>query len=117
MVQIFILQFLLFSIIVHVHIVQVYRVSDLEVVSMLPSAEDEVNVACFHPLAGGGLAYGTKVRARICLYLFSPLKIMNVSMQIHCVINCRKVGLECWSAIELTIIRFLLDQILYHLKT
>lgn len=28
---------------------------------MLPSAEDEVNVACFHPLAGGGLAYGTKV--------------------------------------------------------
>ncbi|CAI9762994.1 unnamed protein product [Fraxinus pennsylvanica] len=25
-----------------------------------PSAEDEVNVACFHPSAGGGLVYGTK---------------------------------------------------------
>ncbi|KAL1826102.1 uncharacterized protein LOC108214942 [Daucus carota subsp. sativus] len=41
-------------------VLEVYRVSDLEVVSMLPSAEDEVNVACFHPFAGGGLAYGTK---------------------------------------------------------
>ncbi|GFZ17643.1 transducin family protein [Actinidia rufa] len=39
---------------------QVYRVSDIELVSVLPSAEDEVNVACFHPLAGGGLVYGTK---------------------------------------------------------
>ena len=28
---------------------------------MLPSAEDEVNVACFHPSPGGGLVYGTKV--------------------------------------------------------
>lgn len=34
----------------------------MELVSVLPSAEDEVNVACFHPLAGGGLVYGTKVR-------------------------------------------------------
>ena len=41
---------------------QVYRVSDMELVSVLPSAEDEVNVACFHPLAGSGLVYGTKVR-------------------------------------------------------
>ncbi|XP_052626722.1 uncharacterized protein LOC128133368 [Lactuca sativa] len=39
---------------------QVYRVSDMELVSVLPSAEDEVNVACFHPLAGVGLFYGTK---------------------------------------------------------
>ncbi|KAE9460740.1 hypothetical protein C3L33_07343, partial [Rhododendron williamsianum] len=39
---------------------QVYRVSDMELVSVLPSAEDEVNVACFHPLAGGGIVYGTK---------------------------------------------------------
>lgn len=38
-----------------------YRVSDMELVRVLPSAEDEVNVACFHPLAGGGLVYGTKV--------------------------------------------------------
>lgn len=41
-------------------VLEVYRVSNLELVSILPSAEDEVNVACFHPLAGGGLAYGTK---------------------------------------------------------
>ncbi|KAL7613983.1 hypothetical protein Lser_V15G08285 [Lactuca serriola] len=32
----------------------------MELVSVLPSAEDEVNVACFHPLAGAGLVYGTK---------------------------------------------------------
>ncbi|PRQ38416.1 putative WD40/YVTN repeat-like-containing domain-containing protein [Rosa chinensis] len=39
---------------------QVYRVSDMELVRILPSAEDEVNVACFHPSVGGGLVYGTK---------------------------------------------------------
>jgi activator-of-BECN1-regulated-autophagy protein 1 len=33
----------------------------MELVGVLPSAEDEVNVACFHPIAGGGLVYGTKV--------------------------------------------------------
>ncbi|GAU27554.1 hypothetical protein TSUD_29860, partial [Trifolium subterraneum] len=38
----------------------VYRVSDLELVRVLPSAEDEVNVACFHPFPGAGLVYGTK---------------------------------------------------------
>lgn len=42
---------------------QVYRVSDMELVRVLPSAEDEVNVACFHPSVGGGLIYGTKVSA------------------------------------------------------
>lgn len=40
---------------------QVYRVSDMALVRVLPSAEDEVNVACFHPSVGGGLVYGTKV--------------------------------------------------------
>uniref|UniRef100_A0A8N4F0S6 Uncharacterized protein LOC105037476 n=1 Tax=Elaeis guineensis var. tenera TaxID=51953 RepID=A0A8N4F0S6_ELAGV len=30
-------------------ILEVYRVSDMELVKVLPSAEDEVNVACFHP--------------------------------------------------------------------
>lgn len=34
----------------------------MELVRVLPSAEDEVNVACFHPSAGGGLVYGTKVK-------------------------------------------------------
>ncbi|KAL6518143.1 hypothetical protein OROMI_033844 [Orobanche minor] len=38
----------------------IYRVSDMELVRILPIAEDEVNVACFHPLVGGGLVYGTK---------------------------------------------------------
>ncbi|KAK8933417.1 hypothetical protein KSP39_PZI015884 [Platanthera zijinensis] len=37
----------------------IYRDSDMELVRVLPSAEDEVNVACFHPLPGGGLVYGT----------------------------------------------------------
>lgn len=41
-------------------ILEIYRVSDMELVRVLPSAEDEVNVACFHPLVGGGLIYGTK---------------------------------------------------------
>nr|GEW31457.1 hypothetical protein [Tanacetum cinerariifolium] len=41
-------------------VLEVYRVSDMELVSVLPSAEDEVNVASFHPFAGGGLVYGTK---------------------------------------------------------
>ncbi|CAI9298011.1 unnamed protein product [Lactuca saligna] len=44
----------------HQKSVQVYRVSDTELVSVLSSAEDEVNVACFHPLAGSGLVYATK---------------------------------------------------------
>ena len=33
----------------------------MELVRVLPSSEDEVNVACFHPLVGSGLVYGTKV--------------------------------------------------------
>ena len=41
-------------------ILEVYRVSDMSLVRMLPSAEDEVNVATFHPRCGGGLVYGTK---------------------------------------------------------
>ncbi|KAF6141831.1 hypothetical protein GIB67_003202 [Kingdonia uniflora] len=40
-------------------ILEVYRVSDMELVRVLPTAEDEVNVACFHPLVGEGLVYGT----------------------------------------------------------
>uniref|UniRef100_A0A0D9VEZ7 Uncharacterized protein n=1 Tax=Leersia perrieri TaxID=77586 RepID=A0A0D9VEZ7_9ORYZ len=41
-------------------ILEVYRVCDMELVRVLPSVEDEVNVACFHPSPGGGLVYGTK---------------------------------------------------------
>ncbi|CAI0426723.1 unnamed protein product [Linum tenue] len=50
-------------------VLEVYRVSDMELVRVLPSAEDEVNVACFHPSAGGGLVYGTKEgRLRVLQY-------------------------------------------------
>ncbi|GAB2266731.1 hypothetical protein Dimus_001723 [Dionaea muscipula] len=46
---------------IHVYtILEVYRVSDMELVRVLPDAEDEVNVACFHPSVGEGLVYGTK---------------------------------------------------------
>lgn len=51
-------------------ILEVYRVSDMKLVGVLPSTEDEVNVACFHPLVGGGLAYGTKE---------GKLRIINMS--------------------------------------
>lgn len=43
---------------------QIYRVSDMELVRVLPSSEDEVNVACFHPSPGCGLVYGTKVKKK-----------------------------------------------------
>lgn len=55
---------------------QVYRVSDMELVRVLPSAEDEVNVACFHPSVGGGLVYGTKV---IPLFIYSQLNVGTCS--------------------------------------
>ncbi|PRQ25181.1 hypothetical protein RchiOBHm_Chr6g0280791 [Rosa chinensis] len=32
----------------------------MKLVRILSSAEDEVNVACFHPSVGGGIVYGTK---------------------------------------------------------
>eukprot|EP00887_Chlorella_sp_A99_P001076 scaffold14.g1076.t1 len=41
-------------------ILEVVRLEDMQLVRVLPSAEDEINAACFHPRAGGGLAYGTK---------------------------------------------------------
>jgi activator-of-BECN1-regulated-autophagy protein 1 len=41
-------------------ILEIYRVTDMQLVRVIPSAEDEVNVACFHPWPGGGIAYGTK---------------------------------------------------------
>ncbi len=33
---------------------------DLELVRALPSLDDEVNVAAFHPVPGAGVVYGTK---------------------------------------------------------
>lgn len=40
---------------------------------VIPSAEDEVNAACFHPIPGQGIAYGTKEgRLRVLLHDNSP---------------------------------------------
>lgn len=45
----------------------------MELVRVLPSSEDEVNVACFHPSVGGGLVYGTKVKKKtIGYYSYIP---------------------------------------------
>ena len=41
-------------------ILEVVRLADMEIVGVLPSSEDEINAACFHPSPGGGIAYGTK---------------------------------------------------------
>lgn len=56
-------------------ILEIYRVSDMELVRVLPSAEDEVNVACFHPLPGGGLVYGTKEGKLRILHYDGPREI------------------------------------------
>ena len=51
-------------------ILEVVSLRDMRLLRVLPSVEDEINAACFHPAPGGGLAYGTKegrlrlVRAR-----------------------------------------------------
>ncbi|CAI9267994.1 unnamed protein product [Lactuca saligna] len=50
-------------------VLEVYRVSDMEVVSVLPTAEDEMNVACFHPFSRGGIVYGTKLQEEAPLAL------------------------------------------------
>ena len=46
----------------------------MELVRILPSSEDEVNVACFHPSPGGGLVYGTKVSDPILCIFFSSIR-------------------------------------------
>mmetsp|Transcript_7806 Transcript_7806/g.18684 ORF Transcript_7806/g.18684 Transcript_7806/m.18684 type:complete len:729 (+) Transcript_7806:188-2374(+) len=62
--------------IIPVHtILEVYRVCDMSLVRVLPSAEDEVNVATFHPFKGGGVAYGTKEgRLRILRHDRAPFR-------------------------------------------
>ncbi|ONM18628.1 Transducin family protein / WD-40 repeat family protein [Zea mays] len=69
-------------------ILEVYRVSDMELVRVLPSAEDEVNVACFHPLPGGGLVYGTKVGSKLFNKQKDPEK--DFSAGFICVIRPRE---------------------------
>ena len=41
-------------------VMEVYSLPDLDLVETFASAEDEVNVAIFHPVPGEGIAYGTK---------------------------------------------------------
>ncbi|XVF38567.1 hypothetical protein REPUB_Repub20aG0113300 [Reevesia pubescens] len=57
-------------------ILEVYRVSDMELVRVLPSAEDEVNVACFHPSVGGGLVYGTK-EGKLRIFQYDRSNVIN----------------------------------------
>lgn len=49
----------------------------MKLVMVLPSAEDEVNVACFHPFPGGGLVYGTKVWFCLLTLKFTWYYIIN----------------------------------------
>lgn len=54
-------------------IMHIYRAADMALVRVLPSVDDEVNVACFHPLVGFGLVYGTKEgRLRILQHNKAP---------------------------------------------
>jgi hypothetical protein len=41
-------------------ILEIVAVKDMSLMRVLPSVDDEINAACFHPTPGGGLAYGTK---------------------------------------------------------
>ena len=69
---------------------------------MLPSAEDEVNVACFHPFAGGGLVYGTKVCFRKFWenrWLFSVLMLLNCCFAVE----CRKGSLGFYSVMVVVV--------------
>ncbi|XP_074581500.1 uncharacterized protein LOC141838022 isoform X1 [Curcuma longa] len=79
-------------------ILEVYRVSDMELVRVLPSAEDEVNVACFHPLVGGGLVYGTKEgKLRILRYDGAHFANCRSSNSVHeeNMTEIQEYALEC----------------------
>ena len=41
-------------------IMEVVSLADMSLLRVLPSTDDEINAACFHPSPGGGIAYGTK---------------------------------------------------------
>ncbi|KAJ9182363.1 hypothetical protein P3X46_006366 [Hevea brasiliensis] len=76
----------------------VYRVSDMELVRVLPSAEDEVKVACFHPSVGGGLVYGTKEgKLRILQYDTSHATncLDEHMLEVEAVTNVPTYVLEC----------------------
>jgi hypothetical protein len=58
---------------------QVYRVGDMSIQRIVASAEDEVNVACFHPAVGGGIAYGTKEVEPLLKSLLKSLSFKGLS--------------------------------------
>ncbi|KAL6970637.1 hypothetical protein U1Q18_030331 [Sarracenia purpurea var. burkii] len=78
-------------------ILEIYRVSDMELVRVLPSAEDEVNVACFHPSVGSGLIYGTKEgKLRILQYESSnSMNCMTSGILDENTIEVSTYALEC----------------------
>lgn len=41
-------------------VIEIFDAKNMHLLRIIPSVEDEVNVACFHPRPGGGVAYGTK---------------------------------------------------------
>ncbi|RHY58851.1 hypothetical protein DYB30_004499, partial [Aphanomyces astaci] len=48
-------------------VTRMYRWEDMSLVSHVESDADDVNIALFHPLPGGGFLYGTKQgRVRLC---------------------------------------------------
>ena len=54
-------------------ILEVFCTENMRLVRIIPSVEDEVNAACFHPIPGQGIAYGTKEgRLRVLLHDSSP---------------------------------------------
>uniref|UniRef100_A0A1J3D5G1 Activating molecule in BECN1-regulated autophagy protein 1 n=1 Tax=Noccaea caerulescens TaxID=107243 RepID=A0A1J3D5G1_NOCCA len=59
-------------------VLEIYRVSDMELVRVLPSSEDEVNVACFHPSPGGGLVYGTK-EGKLRIFRYNTAAASNLT--------------------------------------
>ena len=82
-------------------ILEVYRISDMNLVRVLPSAEDEVNVACFHPCPGGGLAYGTKEgRLRILRHDCPPPKSPVRPMAIGRCLEDELLEVLDWSGVE-----------------
>ena len=54
-------------------ILEIFSTSDLRLVRIIPSVDDEVNAACFHPIPGQGIVYGTKEgRLRVLTHSGSP---------------------------------------------
>lgn len=60
-------------------IIEMYSLPNLKLVETFASAEDEVNVATFHPVCGEGIAYGTK-EGRLQRILRRPIDVNGNSI-------------------------------------